>query len=91
MIKLFKKIRRKIWDWRIDKLKHLYVEHWKIAYLLFEVVLYLYKPILEDRNVTKTLMRKCKISMKRLKHHQHLCDKYWKKIQCLQAKINGQK
>ena len=91
MIKLFKKIRRKIWDWRIDRLECLYVEHWKMADLLFGVVVDVYEPVLKGKNISKSTMRKYKILMKRVGHHQYLCEKYFEKHYHLKAKIDGQK
>ena len=91
MIKLFKKIRRKIWDWRMNRLVKRFADYFKRADLWWgladvkkdEVIASSYK----DEESYKLFLLYWEEAMR----WDKLADKILTKIRKLDAKINGQK
>lgn len=91
MIKLFKKIRRKIWDWRMNRLLRLYSDYWNVVCVYTEVMNDYRDEVVASNYKDLRAYKHMVEYMEKSSEWEKESDKILKKIRKLDAKINGQK
>lgn len=91
MIKLFKKIRRKIWDWRMNRLIKKFAYFYQARIMMDQLEVNWFGKLLDSDFEDQNAYEQWGWYSGKYKQYSKLEEKYFYKINRLLAKINGQK